>query len=67
MVAMRYQLVDNFLIENAGFFDECGYAFCLKPAALRNQPVTIQAPTPQNPQYSYATRTVSTDYYSFKS
>ena len=67
MVAMRYQLVDNFLIENAGFFDQCGYEFCLKPAALRYQPVTIKAPTPQNPQYSYATRTVSTDYYSFKS
>jgi hypothetical protein len=67
MVAMRYQLVDNFLIENAGFFDQCGYAFCLKPATLRNQQVTIKAPTPQNPQYSYATRSVSTDYYSFKS
>jgi hypothetical protein len=66
MVAMRYQLVDNFLMENAGFFDQGGYAFCLKPAALRNQPVTIPNPTPQNPQYSYSTRTVSTDYYSFK-
>ena len=67
MIAIRYQLVDNFLMENTGFFDECGYAFCLKPAALRNQSVTIPTPTPQNPQYSYATRSVSTDYYSFKS
>ena len=66
MVAMRYQLVDNFLIENAGFFDECGYAFCLKPAELRYQPVTIQNPTPQDPANSYATRKAATDYYSFK-
>lgn len=65
MVAMRYQLVDNFLQENHLFFDGCGYAFCLKPANLRNQPVTIPTPTPQNPAYSYATRNVSTDYYSF--
>jgi hypothetical protein len=67
MVAMRYQLVDNFLMENAGFFDQGGYAFCLKPANLRYQAVTIPTPTPQNPSLSYATRTVSSDYYNFKS
>jgi len=66
MVAMRYQQVDNLLLENTEFFDEGGYAFCLKPANLRNQIVTIPAPTPQNPAYSYATRKVETDYYSFK-
>jgi hypothetical protein len=65
MVAMRYQYVDNFLEENATFFDDCGYAFCLKPADLRYQPTTIPDPEPQNPSYSYDTRTVSTDYYSF--
>jgi len=65
MVAMRYQMVDNFLEENAQFFDTCNYAFCLKPANLRYTPVTIEAPTPQNPDYSYATRNVSSDYYSF--
>ena len=65
MVAMRYQLVDNFLMENTLFFDEGGYAFVLKPANLRYSPVTVPAPTPQNPNYSYGTRTVSTDYYSF--
>jgi hypothetical protein len=65
MVAMRYQLVDNFLMENALFFDRCGYAFCLKPEDLRYKVVTIPMPTPQNPAYSYATRTTSTDYYSF--
>jgi hypothetical protein len=65
MVAIRYQLVDNFLMENALFFDRAGYAFALKPAELRYQPVTVPAPTPQLPEYSYATREASTDYYSF--
>ena len=65
MVAMRFQYVDNNLMENALFFDQTGYAFALKPADLRYQPVTIPAPTPQNSDYSYATRNVSTDYYSF--
>ena len=65
MIAMRYQLVDNFLMENALFFDRAGYAFCLKPADLRYQPVTIPTPTPQNPAYSYSTRNATTDYYEF--
>jgi hypothetical protein len=65
MVAIRYQLVDNFLMENALFFDRAGYAFALKPSELRYQPVTVPAPTPQLPEYSYATREASTDYYSF--
>jgi hypothetical protein len=65
MVAMRYQYVDNYLEENAIFFDEGGFAFVLKPANLRYQEVTISQPTPQNPDYSYQTRNVTTDYYSF--
>ena len=65
MIAMRYQLVDNFLMENALFFDTCGYSFCLKPEDLRYQPVTIPIPTPQNPDYSYETRNSKTDFYSF--
>jgi hypothetical protein len=66
MVAMRYQYVDNFLTENAGFFDSAGYAFSLKPIELRYQPVSVPPPTQQNPDYSYETRTATTDYYSFK-
>ena len=65
MVAMRYQMVDNFLEENALFFDNCGYAFCLKPENLRYKPVTIPDPTPQKPEYSYATRSVKSEYYNF--
>jgi len=65
MVAMRYQQVDNFLEENALFFDGVGYAFVLKPDYLRYTAVTIPDPTPQNPQLSYATRNATTDYYNF--
>lgn len=66
MVAMRYQYIDNFFEENKTFFDNSTYAFSLKPLSLRFQPITIPTPTPQNPQLSYATRNVSTDYYNFK-
>jgi hypothetical protein len=65
MVAMRYQYVDQFLEENAQFFDESGFAFALKPERLRYKVVTIAEPTPQKPEYSYATRNVATDYYNF--
>ena len=65
MVAMRYQLADNMLAENNVFFDGCGYAFCLKPKELRYEPVTVPEPTKQLSQYSYATRTIATDYYKF--
>lgn len=65
MVSMRYQYVDNNLMENAAFFDRSGYAFALKPYELRYHPVTVPAPTPQKPEYSYATRNSATDYYNF--
>jgi hypothetical protein len=65
MIAMRYQLVDNFLMESTGFFDSGGYAFVLKPPELRYQPVTVPPPTQQLQEYSYATNNVTTDYYSF--
>jgi hypothetical protein len=66
MIAMRYQFVDNLLMENALFFDRSGYAFSLKPEELRYIPVTIPTPTPQNPAYSYSTREANTDFYSLK-
>ena len=65
MVATRYQTVDNYLLQNTVFFDNCGYAFCLKPENLRYKPVTIPEATPQDPALSYATRNVTTDFYSF--
>jgi len=65
MVAMRYQYVDNYLMENSKFFDEGGSSFVLKPSALRYQPIIIPEPQPQNPNYSYETREVSTEYYTY--
>lgn len=66
LVAMRYQYVDNFLAENALFFDRCGYAFCLKPERLRYKLVTIPDPIPQDPALSYQSRDVATDFYNFQ-
>ena len=66
MIGMMYQKNDTNLQENNLFFDNCNYAFCLKPERLRYRPVVVKAPPPQNPALSYASRDVSSDYYSFK-
>jgi hypothetical protein len=66
MLAMRYQIVDTNLEENDVFFDEAGHAFVLKPEKLRYIPETIAAPPPQDPAVSFATRTVSSDFYKFE-
>ena len=66
MIAMRYSLVDTNLEYSDEFFDKEQYAFVLKPEALRYIPVVINAPPPQNPDVSYATKTISSDFYSFQ-
>jgi hypothetical protein len=65
MIAMRYQYVDDYLMENAAFFDREGSAFALKPEELRYAPIVIPDPPPQNPNYSYETRVVSTENYTY--
>lgn len=65
LLGMRYQYIDVNVEENDIFFDENGYAFVLKPEHLRYIPVTIPLPPPQNPELSYATRTVQTEFYKF--
>ena len=65
MIAMRYQNYDTNLEENEMFFNKAGYAFALKPANFRYVQQTIPKPPAQDPALSYATRTVSSDYYSF--
>lgn len=65
MLAMRYQTIDTNIEENDAFFNEKGYAFVLKPEALRYIQVTIPLPPAQNPELSYATRTVQSDFYKF--
>jgi len=66
MLAMRYQTVDTNLEENDLFFDEAGHAFVLKPDKLRYIPETIPAPPKQDPSVSFATRTISSDFYKFE-
>ena len=65
MVAMQFQKVDNFLMFDAGFFDEHQSAFVLKPEPLRYIVEYTKELEPQDPKLSYATRNVTTDYYSF--
>jgi hypothetical protein len=65
MLALRCQMVDQNLEENNTFFDKSGYAFSLKPLKLRYVPETIDIPPPQNPQYSFETRNVQSDFYQF--
>jgi hypothetical protein len=66
MLAMRYQSVETNLEENDLFFDEAGHAFVLKPEKLRYVPEMIEAPPDQDPNVSFATRTVSSDFYKFE-
>jgi hypothetical protein len=65
LLAMRYQTIDVNVEENDIFFDEKGYAFVLKPDNLRYIPDTIPLPPAQNPELSYATKSVQSDFYSF--
>jgi len=66
MLAMRYQLIESNSEENDILFDEAGHAFILKPEKLRYIPITVDAPEPQDPKLSYATRTIESDYYKFE-
>lgn len=66
MLAMRYQNVDANIEENDVFFDNAGFAFVLKPIELRYVPVTIEMPDAQNPDVSFATKTVESNFYKFQ-
>ena len=62
-VCMNYQNMDNMMMLYLETFKNA--SIVLKPERLRYVPVTVPAPTPQKPELSYATRTISKDYYSF--
>ena len=64
-IGMNFQNFDTNMEYYDLFFDKTGSAFVLKPEMLRYVPVTIPNPKPQDPNNSYTTRTISTDYYSF--
>jgi hypothetical protein len=66
LLAMRYQLYDDFIQENNMFFDIKGFAFVLKPERLRHKDIELPAPQEQNPKVSYATKDISSDFYSFE-
>jgi hypothetical protein len=42
MVAMRLQYNDSNLKDEINFFNKCGYAFCLKPAELRDSVINSE-------------------------
>lgn len=66
MLAMRFQTVDANLEEVIQFFDNAGTAFVLKPENLRYKQETIPEPPKQDPNLSYATRTIESNYYKFE-
>lgn len=66
IVAMCFQNMDGYLNECNTFFNKAGTAFVLKPEELREKQATVPPPVQQKPEYSYATREVSTNLYSFK-
>ena len=65
MIAMCYQNYDANLEFYEDFFANAGYAFVLKPEALRYVEVTIAEPVKQNPELSYAPRVTKSSYYDF--
>jgi hypothetical protein len=65
MVALSFQSFDASLEFYNEMFETAASAFVLKPAQLRYIPVTIPIPPPPNPAYSYETRPIKDDYYSF--
>jgi len=66
LIAMRYQLFDANLQENMIFFDIAGSAFALKPERLRYIEQTIEETPPNPPELNFATRSITTDYYSIQ-
>ena len=65
MVGMWYQSYDANLEFYEDFFANAGFAFVLKPEALRYVEVTIAEPVKQNPELSYAARVTKASYYDF--
>ena len=62
LTCMSYQNLDTNLNYYLSFF--ANSAFVLKPASLRFIPVTFTAPPPQDPQLSYAPRSIDMPQFS---
>jgi len=63
MVSMNYQNLDSSMKYYFKKFNDAGTAFLLKPANLRYIPVVVKDPPPQNPQLSYAPRSIDLPMY----
>lgn len=66
IVAMRFQLNDDYFKENMKYFNNAGTAFVLKPLDLRTLPISTMAVKPQDEANSYATREIKNKLYNFK-
>ena len=64
-LAMSFQNYDSNLEHYNAFFDGQKAAFVLKPENLRYVPVTIPTPPPAPPKFSYETRPLKSDFYSY--
>jgi len=58
MVGMSFQNFDPYMEYYTQLFDDYGSAFILRDDKYRHIPIFIQLPPPQNPNYSYASRTM---------
>lgn len=66
LVCMNFQNVDSNLVYYLEEFNNVGSAFLLKPAELRYEPKYAKNPEKQNPQLSYAPRTIKKPYFQHK-
>ena len=64
-IGMSFQNYDSNLELYDVFFDKNKTAFVLKPPDLRYIPVTIPVPPPAPAEYSYANRSIKSDYYHY--
>ena len=65
LVALSFQNFDSNMEYYDSFFEQAGCAYVLKPDNLRFKPLTVNAAKDPPPQYSYASRDVSSDFYQF--
>jgi hypothetical protein len=64
-IAMPFQINNQNTQAAKEFFNKHSSGHVLKPPPLLQKIVKVPAPTPQNPDLSYAKRTKSSPYYSF--
>jgi hypothetical protein len=65
-MCMDYSTPDANMEYMLAMFNEAGSAFILKPEPLRAIIKTVPKPPPQNPDYSFAARTLSKPYFTAK-